>query len=437
MATIGNVFVGVTPMSKRHRATTDISGNETTIVYPPAPAPNAVRPVAGNAGNATVVGQQFRKRSTKGSGAKKTKLQKIIAQHAAVTNALTGRWQALTLYNSKPSALYLSSEYSWNLAGEQFNTLPMYCFNLTGMPLNRVNVAGANNQIGLSSVSFPAYRLYKYRALTQEYTWKYVDQVRGDYSGSSNSTGWNVEWDELAGAPPVNVQKYFVDWAKPKMVFQGADLRPVKIHIALASFAHAGAGPRRQYYDGTNVQTQDNQPDEDEIEDGLMFWDHFWSTRLNNPIHTTLKPRNYNQGPPVKIWAHESFVLGQDLSTNKDPLPLQCTVDKFIRLDKQMSIVNADRWQLFSDYIVGNQPANGFGYTSVQNNQGGVAQIAQANQFFSDYQKERYLLIWADVYDQFQNPVEGPGAYLDGVGTKWSYAPSFDINLRAKFTYND
>lgn len=387
----------------------------------------AFQPVCGNAGHATVIKQQFRKKSYKGSGKKKTKVERLLLHHAASQNALTSRWQALSLYNAPTGALPLTNKYT---SAATTVDLPMYCWNLTAMPFNAVNETNGIAVNNVKIVTFPAYRLQK-NTTTDRYQWNTITQINGGFQGSGTSTGWELEWDSINAAPIVEVNKYCVDWAKPKFVFKGANKRPVKIHIALARFEHCGAGPNRAYYDGSTVQTFDISST-DELTDGALFWDQFWSTRISNPIRTTIKPPQYNLRKPVHIYAHESFVLGEDVSINNDPVPLQATMDKFIRMDRFMKTVNPYRQSAFGAYMAGdNTTGAAFGYPSVAKVPGGVPTFSATQAAVPQYNRDVFLIVWADVYDQAKDgnyPVSGTDA---------DFAPSFDINLRCKFSYND
>lgn len=389
------------------------------------------RPVTGNDGGCMVVKQQFQKKST--TGKKKTMAQMMRLHYLMSQNSLVARWQALTLFNSNPAAYTLKQDF---VTGPPASvTMPMYCFNLTSMPINGVNETGQLSAVGTRIVTFPAYTLKKNLSPSVSYQWTPIVQIHAGTTGSgTNVTGWEIEWDTINGTPATTVNQYTADWAKAKFVFKGAAKRPVKIHTALCKFQHSGCGPFRQFYDGTATTIYDNASTE-QVEDGAIYWDHFWATRVSNPIRHSRKPDNYNLRQPCKMWNHESFVLGEDVSINNDPLPLQATYSRFIRLDKPMKCVEPSIPYVQSANVVGQNLAAGgsaFGYVGAQKTVGTPLNgLAYTQGPFPQYTADTYLIVWADVYDQSTG-----GTYADG-SLVTDVCPSFDINLEAKFSYND
>lgn len=388
------------------------------------------RPVTGNDGGCMVVKQQFQKKST--SGRRRTLAEKMRLHYMMSQNSLISRWQALTLYNSNPAALTLKQDF---VTGPPASvTLPMFCFNLTSMPINGVNETGLLSAAGVRIETFPAYTLKKTLSPSTVYQWTPISQVHGSQSGAAASTAWDIEWDTINGTPPTTVNQYTVDWAKAKFVFKGAAKRPVKLHTALCSFKHPGVGPLRQYYDGTSINLYDNTST-DQVEDGALYWDNFWAARVSNPIRTSRRPDNYNLSKPCRMWNHESFVLGEDVSINNDPLPLQATYSRFIRMDKPMRTVQPlVAYSQSNNVIAQNVAAGGsaFGYVGAQKTAGNaLSGVAFTQGPYPQYNKDVYLVVWADVYDQSTG-----GTYADG-SLVTDVCPSFDINLEAKYSYND
>lgn len=389
------------------------------------------RPVVGNEGGCMVVKQQFQKK--KSTGKAKTKLERMKIAYSMCQNSITARFQGLTLFNTAAATYPLNANYT---SATDILTMPMYCFNLTAMPVNGIT-SGDITQAVTRVVTLPAYRLQKTATTTTLpiYNWTQVSQGHGTSAGNLNTvTGWEIEWDTINGNPPVQVNRYCVDWMKSKFVFKGASKRPIKMHMAFCKFEHPGAGPVRNFFNGAGVVAQESV-DQDQFTDGTLYWDHFWSTRVSNPIRTSRKPDNYKLRQPCRMWGHESFVLGEDVSINNDPLPLQATYSRFHRFDKPMKCVNTSIPVTQSKNVVGQNLAAGgaaFGYVSAEKLAGsatggtGVTQSA-----YPAYTADTWLLVWADVYDQSTN-----GAYADG-SLQTDVSPSFDINLVCKYSYND
>lgn len=398
-------------------------------------ASSAFQAVAGSKGIVGVLGQQF---ESKGAwGKKKRTLEKMIAHWKASQNSYVARWQALTLFNDPVSALRLTQEIR-PLDAENNNytmKMPMYCFNLSSLPFNRMSV---ENSTPVTSVSFPVYRLQKNHQAASgfdTYSWEVVSGVNNDKSGVGNSTGWNVEWDTLNGSAPIQTNKYCWDWADIKTAFTGCK-RPTKMHVGLCKFLHTG--PLRKYYTGTDVIEFDSDTNAQESQDEVVAWDHFWSRKVSNPIRTSRKPTNFNEGTPFKIFKHESFVLGQDTSINQDPKPLQAVFNKFYSTGYLYNCDAPSFSFLQGNNIIGdNDGGAAFGFVGVNANPNA---INSQPSLFPPRDKDQWLMIWADTYDQwkYDAPTGSAGTWSSTNSTDYNeYAISFDINLRCKYSYND
>ena len=414
---IGNVY-GM----KRSRA-----DNATSYAATARPAVNLDR---GTCGSATVVGQVYRKRS-KTYGRKKAPMQKMLQLARASQNYFISRWQALTTFNSPTGAQILTNEY---LTASAANFVPLVAFNISACALNYINDTTTLTATPIKVALNPAYRLYHEAG---QWQWAQLPQVNGGELGGNANYNWNLEYDHVNSNVVTEINTYSHDWTEAKFVFKGANQRPIKIHTALARFEHTGAGPMRMYYNSKTAtqETTDSPPEANEIRDGCIFWDHFWATKLANPIRTMKQPMNYNLMKPAHMWNHESFVLGEDVSINNDTLPLQLIDKKFMRFDKIMTCENPNiMQQQMENGITDTTRGSGIGaYPGYDQNPatGPTAGVITSQQAYPQYNKDTYLVVWADVFDQAKD-----GVYPGG-GTNADYSPSFDINLRCRYSYND
>lgn len=422
MATATEIYNAFTAgSSKRHRAAS--AANYTM-------GESFVSPLMGTCGTAQTVGQVFTKRFKATGGHKKTTLKKMIQLFSASQNYLIGRWQALTPFNVASAALLLSNDYETNGGGTgkaQLN-LPMYCWNLSALPLNRINATGA-----VTIANQPCYRLQKNFSPTEFYQWNQIGQVNGGESGNSANYNWAVEYDAVDASPAVEVQRYSFDWAKAKFVFKGAGKRPVKMHMALMSFKHNGAGPNRSYLKSGTQTTWDGTAGAEQINDGNIFWDTFWSNKIGNPIRSYKRPDQYREGRPCHIWNHESFVLGEDVNINTDPLPLQVIASRFMRFDKLMRAQDVNTLQAKRNAGVGDTTGGAIGafpgYDAIPADP--TQGIGLFTTPYGEYDKDIYLVVWAEVYDQIKDGVPPNGTVVADI------CPTFDIMLRCKYSYND
>lgn len=388
-------------------------------------------PVCGSAGAVGVIAQEFESKGKWKVGRKQTELQRMMHHWRSSQNSLVLRWQALTLFNSAKAALQLSNQVN---GAATINFLPMYAFNLSALGFNRVLPLAGTGALA-NAVGFPMYRLQKNTtgtASTENYTWVAVPTLHGDPTGSGNPVGWSVEWDKINGSSPVNVNTYTWDWADVKLNFSGAPNRPVKIHTGLVHFP---CGPTRQYYDGA-TQTVDIDDTTDKV-DQTVFWDHFWARKVSNPIRSSRPPSNYLTGPPMRMFKHESFMLGEQGGLNNDPHSIQATMSRYVEGCKNYRIDNPNVSELQTKNIVEDQvgfPQSAFGYVGLD---GGSRTINSSQGFYGPREKDTWLVIYADVYDQFKNAVgDASGQYPDGTTNIATYSPSFDVNIRCKYSYN-
>lgn len=423
----------------------------------PRETPRMDTPSTGVQGTRTakILNQQYYSKSKKGSRRRLSRLSRLVKLNQASQNAITCRWQALSLYNTTEGSKGLGYLRILVSAGVYRQAFPMYCWDLTTLPVNVQNSSTINF---VSAI--PCYRLLKAEQaqtevlargvpartfVANEYYWYPIGQENGDERGSTApnaSNGqlfnWNLEYDDINGAPLIQTQRWFVDWAKAAFSFTGAKNRPVKIHVALCSFKHPGVGPVK--YKGSavtkntvaTITADDSLPSTGEQEDGTMYWDNFWATRTSHPIRSSINPQKIGafktESHPMKMWAHESILIGQDTSINNDTIPLQYTLNRFMRLQKLM--MTAQKQTALNNTSA--MPYD-FGYVSNQANQTVTASeyctvpgVQTTTDLYAEYDKSIYLLLWADVYDRVESVNNDPNVH-----------PSFDLVLRAKYSYNN
>lgn len=382
-----------------------------------------IREYCGTEGHATVHGQVFTRKGRSSVHGRPSPYQRMLSHFWASQHSFVARWQAMELFNSASGGLILQN----NIAAfvNPINNMPMYAFNLTSLPLGgsieKLNPGTTPGNV----VTFPCYALEKVAGTgsTSEYNWQYVNSIN-----DAGNTGWRIEWDSVGGQRPVPyVNKYFVDWANVQLAFRGALKRPVKVHVALAQFRN-NAGPRRYYYDGTDAVAYDTDASVEEKAANCAVWDHFWANKISNPIRTSKAPETTPAGEVIKFLKHKSFVLGQSTNINEDTLPVQLIHKDFIHIDKLMRCPDLYYPAWYSSAVVGDNLTNSaFEYVNVQD---GNLDIHSTVNVFPERTQDIWLLVYADVFDQSKN-----GAPPDGF-TLPDLFPSFDINLRAKFSYN-
>lgn len=220
------------------------------------------------------------------------------------------RWEGITnMGNSNGYGKYWLSNY---YSAANVVDLPVYAFNLSDLDQTY------NNAASKTYSNVPMYRLKGATGATgavNNYTWSYV--------GGSMAHIWTVE-DRNSSNASENAWRH--NWSDIKLLLYGAKNRPIKFHLYVCTFPKC-AGPNRYLYDGTSFALGDSAVAGDDIDAKDVWWEHFLAPKVYNPLRTS----KYTSETQMHVLHHESFVVGNDLSTNNDTAPIQMIKKLFYR----------------------------------------------------------------------------------------------------------
>lgn len=351
------------------------------------------------------------KRKTWGRKKKKTlaKAWKVLDQSIV---RFTMRWQSLsgTSFTSGLGTMKLS-QASYNAGGAL--AMPMYAFNLSwlGKLYTQDNLENL-----VDYYACPMYRLQKSPIdnvnNSQSWKWYPYDGINNDADGVAATTvkrtGWQMEENNgTAGF----IEKYIHNWSDIKLLLYGAKSRQMTIHTDIVQFEMDGLGPVRCVHDGGTIYPQDSDPalavEYSAID---QFWESWWADKVGNPIRTSKKM--VDQRDTIKWVKRQRTLINATETTDSNANPLQVVIKNFLREDKQYSLQANQAVEKYTADVVTVAP------NALFNDANPVISAG----LITPREQDKWLLIWAPVYDQITS-------VTDNV-----LSPSFDINIRSKWT---
>lgn len=332
------------------------------------------------------------------------------------------RWQSLTVpYPSSSSMLskYLANVNAGGLADRTSWSMPAYCFNLSCNPYWNVDPGSGASTYGYGS---PMYRLVKDESVAgtaRQWTWQSENGVNNAAAGTGNNKPWQPE--HYDGGLLGSLSKYRHDWSQIKMIVQGRNKFPTRVHLYVVSFPFDGVGPKREYTPGYTVDEDPTQADN--IAQIDYFWERFMEPKVVHPLSSTKKTGLDERH--MYVYHHEVLSIGPELTVASDANPLQIQKHLFIRNGREyttVSPVNTEQNLM----PVGADPAEKTGIKADQ--LPGFSNVAGSNvsDYFPKRSLDRWLLIVAENYVM---DTGNPDT------TSVDRTPSFDIVVRSKYTY--
>lgn len=311
------------------------------------------------------------------------------------------RWQSITDYNESFRAHQLNK---FNNSESQYCDMPMYCYNLTGL--------GGNQRVGNDNylLKVPFFRLRKSVPMSttlKNYYW--VKQQGVNNSMTSDSFANVLERDN---SRPGILQSYRNVWNNIQMLIQCGRLHECKIHVALVKFKN-WVGPRRTYFNTLSYETPEFD-DDDEVgpEQSRIdsTWEAFWSHRVVHPL-TEFKPDNKTS--LFTFLKHEVVTVNPQADPSREDF--RVVKNLFVRDGRVMNC----RVGYDADSNVAGTHANPV-TLDVAGEPGNYNKVlpTQTVNLYDDYEKDVWLLIWADML-----PGNNDGSNFCG----------FDLKVRSKF----
>jgi len=303
--------------------------------------------------------------------------------------------------------------------------LPVYCFNMTALPVNANNFAGV---VDLAT-NYPFYRLYKDMA-TNVYRWAVQQGFGNEPAGNVEDSRWAPE--DTSCTKAAQIDDYTIEWLNIRLLFKGATSRPNDIEISEVSFP-GKAGPVRNYVQIGAVRVEDELPTGDEENECTVFWDHYLAPRTTHPLRTSYLPPNAIDKQLIKYSTKkisimpvtESMEVNTDFagsSTSMGVLPLMHCENIFKRMNKIIKVRSDNPNASNSGAIINSTTSNFPAYNSNTS----TSQCA----LFQPREKERWLMITAKTFARAGGTTEDTYADL------WRLFPSFDMVIRQKILWN-
>lgn len=360
------------------------------------------------------------RRTKKTYGAKKKHtLEKVYKRVMANDGFVIGRWQSLL--GSGNFAAGVPAHYLANvITGASPNfvvNFPMYAFNLS---------TPCTSKTSANIWTMPFYRLTKNQdnsATVPRYTWQRTLGKNNEPGGALDRYTYSIE-DANAIVGQENAFEH--TWSDIKAVLYGAKNRQHTIHMDIVQFEDDHISPVRWYDAASDESTTahfdaaayDTEGNPEEFLDNDAWWDHFWATRVGNPIRTS----KYVGKDPHKIkWLKKSATtINADASIDNDAAPLRVVKEMFLREEKQYrtdsaAIANAAAPTNANMVVTFNQNV---AYDQTRQTKGTDLGT------FPVRGTDKWLLIWCgDMYDQ-----------LTGAGNG-NVCPGFDLAVRSKWKF--
>ena len=328
-------------------------------------------------------------------------------------------WRNLTRLYGTATNLSIGLKYKAT-STTGVNELPMLAWDLTSLPqgFNHANVGTLNEAPKIWN--YPCYKLQK--AMTGEYSWTNTiqDAVPAPPTGDTWErcpTDPQKSWSIVnANTTPGQQPIWITAWAEIKMIMMGAITRPTKFHVHVVRFCNSAVGPRRTYvYDDSNdpvvVQTLDT-PDTNQIQAAQVFWDQWFSQKLNNPIYKTFMPNTDNRN--LEILHHETFNIGPEDSSNLDTRGRTIIKDFFFELNKASKAPRPAAVKQNSTYWQIGVTSNTGSTTTTPS----LLKDYEAGGIFGSYEDNMWFLVSADNYLVNEEATQ--------------HIPTFDIDITVK-----
>ena len=363
---------------------------------------------AGQDMNAPILGvQQFEvvRGKKKNFGSRKHAARKLLKLQEQFQKSM---WAQIT--SNWGTASNLHTGFVYNVVAGVIS-LPMFAWDLSSLPV--AGVLGDFNHY-----SMPMYQLQKTTA-TGVYSWQNVSNnintARPTGDGYYNESGHWLITD--SGSTPGRQPYFMHDWSSVKLSIMGATTRTSRVHVDLVEFDNCAVGPCRAYevYNASPswVKSINDGPlDAESIGSAGVFWDRFWSKKLNNPIYTPEIPKDEQRH--MRVLVRDTIVIGPEVTYNEDTRGRQVQKSYFWKFNEVHNATDPLIVQPFD--TINSIGVGAVTQTDAVNTQG---HISSCNNFGS-YKKSKWVLVYADVANI--------GFFNSSVN------PSFDIVIKNKHT---
>lgn len=350
-------------------------------------------------------------------------------------NHVISRWQSLTspvptsgtLLQHKLSLLTYTVGNP--VTTNNFN-MPVYAFNLSA----NSHYTNAGDASGVDfGRSVPMYRLYKNalaKGTERQWQWAYVYGTRNVASGENISKAeWQMEHIDKAYTVDSVFNHYRHDWSQIRLMLQGRNKAPVRVHLYICTFPLDGVGPKRvTCFDEGGFKTVDEDPvEQDLVAQSDYFWERFMEPKVIHPFASTKKTgldmKHFN------VLHHEVISLGSEVNYTLDPNPLQVCKSIFYRNGTTYDLISPIQTEQ-ALMPIGNDPNEITGIKDDQRPGYSNVQSVRVNEPLPERKRDRWLVLVAENY---KTDTQVLGVSTESV----DWCPSFDICVRNKYTYDD
>lgn len=354
---------------------------------------------------------------------KRSALKEVVRYVKQLQHDVIGRYQSLICpipTSQSLLSLYLSNYDNNALVQSQRQLLmPCYCFNLSSPP--------EGQRDGSDYTTNPLYRLYKFYGTAttgRNWGWSSVQGKKNSSSGTSDNYNWQIEHRETSAAG--SYRRYVHDWSHVRLMLQGTTKYPVRFHVYVVQFLEDGTGPRREVTSsgGSYSFIDDDPTDVEKIAMTDYFWERFMHPKVSHPFAVTKRTGMHN--PCMKVLQHKVYSTEAELSISSDVQPHQQVVNMFYRNGSMYDITTPE----LTEGAFMPQTLGGLSLAGIENEvKAGYSDIRETRttHIFPKRQKDRWLLIVAENYQQVNSPTEPTAVET----------PSFDISVRGKYTMFD
>lgn len=385
--------------------------------------------IIGNAAVAASVTHTMTKRKKKqkgnmGRGGKKKMMINIMTKQIEQIGVY--RWQSLSEYVGSSLCAHQFFNHAYVNAGRRYLDLPVYAMNLSALPFK-----------GNSTGTYATYPMYRLSKLLPDagtgptnpnnetnYFWSKVSKKKSNSLGEDETYPDRHKWyiEKQDGTP--SSDKYIHDWSDINIMFQACKKWQTRVHVQIVSFLN-DVGPRRSHYmtgDETGEQIFDAAITDSEANCNIdFFWDRFLQKKIVHPLAAHMQPDINERN--MAIFKNDTVVLpiATTISTAAEPLTNQYklyytngnTYNTCYDLEEERTgwqMVNHNAAPTATQLTV----PPGFCTSST------IEPTKTA--YVHNRAADKWLLLSAEVFQRDQ-PFDA------------DHYPSFDINVRSKFTY--
>lgn len=410
-------FVAGNRTRKSHR------NNHTSVIM------NGPREAAAVAASVThtMVKRRKRQRSKQlnSRGARNSRTLRHIAD--GLQRQMIFRYQSLSPFVGVDTAAHIFSNKAFVVGDKNALRLPVFAFNLSAMPVRYIR----NGAFTTIMTSFPFYQLFKTcpnvagDTAGRNYYWEEQPKKLGNELGETEVFPANVSWDMEKQEHNSQTKHYVHEWSDINILLQAAKKYQTRVHLQIVSFLN-GAGPRRRYFSSAEgTKTKDLELVEtDEIAEADYFWDRFLQKKI---VHPLAAHQNSDKRPrSMAVFHSEIYELPIQTTISSAAEPITKHVKLFYTNGASYNLMNAGELESTGYKMINHNAVPSGVQTKVPPGYPTEANPTEVDTdvYVDSRSADKWLLISGEVFNR--DMTENADNY-----------PSFDINVRGKWTYTD